>query len=369
LTIPFIDLKKQYLSIKKEIDASITRVLESGNFILGENVRKFEEEFAQYCNAKFGVGVASGTDAIFLALLACGVKKGDEVITVPNTATPTVLAIWYTGAIPVFVDIDAETYNIDVSKIKKVMTKKTKAILPVHLYGQPADMGSIIDLAKDHNLRLVEDACQAHGAEYKGMKTGSFGDAGCFSFYPTKNLGCFGDGGMVLTSDQKIAQRVKALRVYGQKEGSGYHSFIKGFNSRLDELQAAILRVKLEKLDEWNDKRRKNVKLYNNLLENADLVRPTEAECCKHVYHLYVIRVRNRDKLQRYLLSKDIHALVHYPVPVHLQKAFSNLELPEGSFLVTERYSKEILSLPMFPELTEEQINEVSTAVKGFQTS
>lgn len=366
MVIPFVDLKKQYLSIRKEIDAAVKSVLESGYLILGENVKSFEKEFANYCEAKFGVGVANGTEAIFLALLACGIGRGDEVITVPNTATPTVLAICHTGATPIFVDICPQTYNMDDSKVEEMITKRTRAILPVHLYGQVANMDPLIEIARKYNLKVIEDACQAHGSEYKSRKSGSLGDVGCFSFYPTKNLGALGDGGMVVTNNEKIADKIKMLRVYGQKTGTGYHSYLKGFNSRLDELQAAILRVKLKKLDEWNGKRCENARLYNELLKDENIVTPVEAEYSKHVYHLYVMRVKNRDKLKQHLRSKGVYTKIHYPIPVHLQKAFSDLELCEGSFSTTEKISKEILSLPMFPELSKGQIEEVSINVKEF---
>lgn len=362
--IPAVNLKAQYSTIKAEIDDAIAHVLESGNFILGENVRLFEEEFAEYNGAKYGISVASGTSAIHLALLSCGIKKGDEVITVANTFTPTVLAICYTGASPVFVDIDPETYNINVSKVESLVTKKTRAILPVHLYGQPADMGPLMDLAEDRGLHIVEDACQAHGAEYKGKKAGTFGSAGCFSFYPTKNLGAYGDGGMVITDDEKIYRKLKLLRNYGQAKT--YHSLIKGFNSRLDELQAAILRVKLKKVDGWNEKRRAHAWLYDKLLKGSGVVVPLEREGRKHVYHQYVIRCLRRDRLQQWLSEHGVLTNIHYPVPVHLQKAFSGLGVAKGSLPVTEKYAKRILSLPMYPEMYPEQVKLVSNLINDF---
>ncbi len=357
--IAFTDLAGQYHSIKSNVDTAIEDVLESGWYILGKHVEQFEKNFANYCQAKYGIGVANGTDALHLALLACGVRKGDEVITVSNTATPTVLAITYTGAKPVFVDIDPESYTIDVNNIEKKITRKTKAILPVHLYGQTADMDPILELAEKYDLKVVEDACQAHGAEYKGKKVGALGHIGCFSFYPTKNLGGYGDGGIAVTNNEEMDEKLRMLRNYGMKKQ--YHSLIKGFNSRLDELQAAILDVKLKKLDEWNEKRRMNAGIYDSYLENV--VKPIEMEYSKHVYHLYVIRCSDRDGLQRKLKDAGVGALIHYPVPVHKQVAFDDLE--NISLPYTEKYSTEILSLPMHPELKEEQIMQVSEIINS----
>ena len=358
-TIPFTDLSGQYHSIKEEVDNAIKEVLDSGWYILGKKVEQFENNFAQYCQAKYGIGVASGTDAIHLSLLACGIGKGDEVITVSNTATPTVLAIIYTGARPVFVDIDPESYTIDVNKIEERISKKTKAILPVHLYGQPADMDPLLELAQKYDLKVVEDACQAHGAQYNGKMVGAIGDIGCFSFYPTKNLGGYGDGGMAVTNNEELEDKLRMLRNYGMKKQ--YHSLIKGFNSRLDELQAAVLDVKLKKLDEWNGNRYKNAKIYDELLVNA--VKPVEKEYAKHVYHLYVIRRDDRDNIQHKLASAGVNALIHYPVPVHKQGAFGefkNISLP-----FTDKYSSKILSLPMHPDLKEEQIMYVSDLINS----
>jgi len=364
MNVPFVDLKRQYDSIKDEVNTKINEVLQNTHFILGENSDAFEKEFANYCGVKYGVGVASGSDALTLNLKALGVNKGDEVITVPNTFIATVDAISRNGAKPVFVDIDPETYNIDVAEIEEKITDKTKAIIPVHLYGQPADMDEIIKIAKKYDLKIIEDACQAHGAEYKGKKVGSLSDVGCFSFYPAKNLGAYGDGGMVVTNNEQIAERIKMLRNYGQSK-KYYHDFI-GYNSRLDEIQAAVLRVKLRYLDEWNDKRREHAKLYNDLLENVSGIEtPTEKEFVKHVYHLYVIRCKNRNELQNYLSSKGVSTGIHYPIPVHLQKAYKHLEYKEGDFPITEKYAKEILSLPMFPELTDEEIEVVVGLIRS----
>lgn len=357
--IPFTDLSAQYLSIKNEVDNAIREVLESGWYILGKKVEQFEKNFAKYCEAKYGIGVGNGTDAIHLALLACGVGKDDEVITVSNTATPTVLAITYTGAKPVFVDIDPESYTIYVERIEKNITEKTKAILPVHLYGQPADMDSVLELAHKYDLKVIEDACQAHGTEYKGKKVGAIGDIGCFSFYPTKNLGGYGDGGLVVTNNDELADKLKMLRNYGMKKQ--YRSLIRGFNSRLDELQAAVLDVKLKKLDEWNQKRRRNARIYDELLVNV--VKPVEKMYSKHVYHLYVIRCTNRENMQQKLSNAGINTLIHYPVPIHWQEAFK--EFKSVCLPITEKYSKEILSLPMYPELMEEQIHYIADSMKA----
>ncbi len=335
-----------------------------GWFILGKNVKNFEKEFADYCNTKYAVGVASGTDALHVSLLACGIGNGDEVITTPLSAIATSFAIVFTGAKPVFVDIDPETYNIDVSKIEERITKKTKAILPVHLYGQPCDMGPLMDLVKDHDLFLIEDACQAHGAEYKGKKVGGFGKLAAFSFYPTKNLGAYGDGGIVVTNNEEIAEKIRMLRNYGQKVR--YHHLIKGLNSRLDELQAAILRVKLKKLDEWNDSRRKNAKLYNKLLKRHGVILPVEKSYSKHIYHQYVIRTRQRNELQKWLKTKGVLTDVHYPTPSHLQPALKYLGLRSGGYPVVEKCVNEILSLPVFPELKKGQIEKVSLLINNF---
>jgi len=363
MQIPFGDLKRQYISIKDEIDEAIRKVLNRGSFILGENVESFEREFSNFCGAKFGIGVGSGTEALHLSLVSCGVQAGDEVITVANTAVPTVSAISFANATPVFVDIDPESYNINPSKIEEKISKKTKVILPVHLYGQPADMDSILEVAKRHKLKVIEDACHAHGAEYKGRTVGTLGNIGCFSFYPTKNLSAYGDGGMVVTNDEEIAIRLKMLRNYGEERR--YHNPIKGFNSRLDEIQAAILRVKLKYLSKWNERRRKIAESYNNLLKTV--IKPKEMDYTRHIYHLYVVRSTKRDQLQMYLQEEGIGTLIHYPVPIHLQPAYRDLGFKKGSLPITEKYANEILSLPIFPELTDEEIKYISNTVNSFQ--
>ncbi|MDO8125631.1 MAG: DegT/DnrJ/EryC1/StrS family aminotransferase [Candidatus Brocadiales bacterium] len=353
---------EQYHSIQAEIDAAVSRVLKSGWYILGKEVENFEKEFASYCGVRYAVGCASGTEAIALALMALGIKEGDEVITVSNTAVPTASAISMVGANPVFVDVN-ECFLIDTRKIEKTLTGRTKVILPVHLYGQMADMDQIIDIAKQCNLKVVEDACQSHGAEYRGRKAGSIGDASCFSFYPTKNLGCYGDGGAVTTNSKTIYEKLLMLRNYGQEKR--YFHIIKGINSRLDEIQAAILRVKLKYLDRWNEERRKVAQLYDELLKDV-CISPIENNGCRHVYHLYVVRTRHRESLQSSLKENEIDTLVHYPVPIHLQEAYKNLQYREGDFPVTEKLSKEIVSLPIHPNLSEGNIRHISQKIHEY---
>ncbi len=359
--IQFVDLKKQYLSLKEDIDAAIKRVLDRSWYILGEEGEAFEQEFAEYCGVKFGVGVGSGTEALHLALLAAGLKPGDEVITVANTAVPTVAAIDFAGGKPVFVDIDPKTYTMDPAQIEGVITEKTKVILPVHLYGHPADMNPIMSLAKKHNLRVIEDCAQAHGALYQDNKVGSMGELGCFSFYPSKNLGAYGDAGMVVTNNQSLAEKVKLLRNYGQTKR--YHHQIKGFNSRLDELQAAILRVKLSKLDQWNTIRREHAKLYQSLIQANNIVLPVARGSCQHVHHLYVIRTTERDKVKAALKEQGVLTEIHYPLPIYKQEAYQDqaCHLP-----ITEAYSSQILSLPIYPELTESEIGQVSCSLNKY---
>lgn len=362
--IPFGDLKRQYQTIKEEIDKVVFDVLESGWFVLGENLKIFENDFADYCGASFAVGVGSGTEALHLALVALGVKEGDEVITVANTAIPTICAIVFAGGIPVFVDIDKTTFNMDVSKIEDLINEKTKVILPVHLYGQPVNLDPLLDLAKKYNLKVVEDACQAHGSEYKKKKVGTFGDIGCFSFYPSKNLGAFGDGGIMVTNNPELKEKLFLLRNYG--ETTRYYHKTKGFNSRLDELQAAVLRVKLKYLDDWNKRRREIAELYNNLLKDSDVKIPVEKQFGFSNYHLYVIKSDKRNELRKYLSEKDIQTQIHYPIPAHLQEAYQYLNVPKGSLPITEKTASEILSLPIYPELTSEEVNKVTSAIVEF---
>ncbi|MFC1510851.1 DegT/DnrJ/EryC1/StrS family aminotransferase [Candidatus Margulisiibacteriota bacterium] len=362
MKIPFVDLKAQYRSIKEEIDAAMQCVIENTSFVMGEEVEAFEKEFAQFCEAKFAIGVSSGTDALHLALLACGVRPGDEVITVPNTFIATTEPISHCGARPVFVDINPKTYNIDVGKIEARITPKTKAIIPVHLYGQPTEMDPIIALARKHNLKVVEDACQAHGAAYKGKRVGGIGDLGCFSFYPGKNLGAYGDGGMITTNNDELARKARLLRNHGREDK--YQHLIEGYCHRLDNLQAAILRAKLKRLDAWNGARRRAAKLYNNLLSGSVVI-PYEPNWAKGVYHLYVVRVKERSQLQLKLKEKDIATGVHYPLALHLQPAYQHLGCKRGDFPVAETAQEEILSLPIYPEITPEQINCIAMEVKA----
>lgn len=362
LSIPFVDLKKQYQSIKGEIQGAIQRVVNTSGFTLSEDVELFEKEFALYCGGQFGIGVSSGTDALHLALLACGIGPDDEVITVPNTFIATTEAISMCGAKPVFVDIDEKTYNIDVTQIEAKITDKTKAIIPVHLYGQPAEMDTINRIAKKYELVVIEDACQAHGAMYKWGRVGSFGDAACFSFYPSKNLGTFGDGGIVVTDDELIAKRIRLLRNHGQIKKNTH--LVEGFCNRLDGLQAAILRVKLKYLDFWNERRIINARVYQQTLKGTGVVTPTVNPDVKHVYHLYVIRAKERDKLQKKLSSSGISTGIHYPIPLHLQPAYSKLGYQTGDFPVAERVAKEIVSLPMFPELKRDEIEEIGSEIR-----
>ncbi|HAV42490.1 TPA: hypothetical protein DCX15_00535 [bacterium] len=362
MRVPLLDLKAQYHMIKGEIDQAIFEVIESGIFILGEEVDQFEKELAMYCATRFAVGLSSGTDALYLSLMALGIGPGDEVITTPFTFIATAEVIILLGARPVFVDIDRRTYNIDPSRIEERITTNTKAIIPVHLYGQPADMDPIIELAKEYNLRVIEDAAQAIGAEYKGQKVGSIGDIGCLSFFPAKNLGAYGDGGAVVTNDEELAEKIRMLRVHGSKERY-VHTLI-GTNSRLDTLQAAILRVKLKYLDGWIAARRRVVKTYNELLRNTGVITPYEEEDIYHVYNQYTIQVKERERVREYLSSKGIATAIHYPQPLHLQKAFLDLGYREGDFSISEEASREVLSLPIYPELKNEEIECVVEAIK-----
>ncbi|BAZ40640.1 glutamine--scyllo-inositol transaminase [Calothrix sp. NIES-4101] len=363
--IPFVDLRTQYLSIKDEIDNAVLKVLDSTQFVLGQEVKAFEEEFAAYCNSDYALAVNTGTSALHLALLAAGIGPGDEVITVPFTFVATVAAICYAGATPVFVDIDPVSYTIDVTKIEQAITAKTKAILPVHLYGQPADMDAIVEIARRHGLTVIEDAAQAHRAEYKGQRIGSIGDIGCFSFYPGKNLGAYGEGGAVVTSNPEYARTIKMLRDWGQEER--YHHVLKGYNYRMDGIQGAILRVKLRYLDQWTEARRTHAAHYDKLLADSGVKTPTVMPYSHHVYHIYAVRSSQRYLLQQWLNQQGIQTGIHYPIPVHLQPAYSNLGYHAGDFPVSEKVSKEVLSLPMYAELPESMVNEVSNTIKEFK--
>lgn len=360
--IDFAGLKQQHEQISKEIEQAVQRVFKSGWFILGEELNYFEKEFSDYIGSKYSVGVNSGSDALLLVLKALQIGHGDEVLTVSHTFISSVDSIIRNDAKPVFVDINPETFCIDTTKIERKITKKTKAILPVHLYGQPANMDSIMEIAKEYNLYVIEDACQAHGAKYRGKRVGSIGDIGCFSFYPTKNLGAYGDGGMITTNNPELAQKIQMLRNYGQPK-KYEHDFV-GINSRLDEIQAACLRVKLKYLDKWNQNRRNIASQYNTLLKNISVITPQETTFAEHVYHLYVIRSSQRDSLQKKLSEKNIRTQIHYPIPVHKQKAYQELGF-DVSLPVTEKICKEILSLPMHPFLKEDDIYTVVDAIKS----
>jgi dTDP-4-amino-4,6-dideoxygalactose transaminase len=362
--IHFVDLKKQYHSIKEEIDSAVLNVLESTQFVLGKEVAAFEEEFADYCQAKNGVAVNSGTSALHLAFLAVGIGPGDEVITVPNTFIATIAAIRYTGATPVFVEIDPNSYTMDPKKIEDKITERTKAICPVHLFGQTADMDPILEIAIKHKLFVIEDAAQAHGAEYKGKRAGGIGDLGCFSFYPGKNLGAYGEGGLVTTNNPDFAKTIHILRDWGAEKK--YHHDLKGFNYRMTGIQGAILRVKLRHLEEWTKARRDHAKYYNKLFADFDINTPVEMDYAHHVYHLYVIRVKQRDELQKILKQKNIFTGIHYPIPVHMQKAHADLGYERGDFPLTEQVAEEILSMPMYAELNNSEIEEIVSALEQF---
>ncbi len=362
--IQFVDLLRQYHDLQPEMDAAILRAIGRGDFILGEDVREFEKEFAAFNQAPHCIGVADGTDALHLALLALGVGPGDEVIVPTHTYIASVLAISNTGARPVLVDCDPEYYTIDVQAVESALTSRTKAIMPVHLYGHPADMDPILQIAKDRKLAVVEDTAQGHGATYKGRLCGTMGDIGCFSFYPGKNLGAYGDGGAVVTRDAGLAEKISLLRNYGQKVK--YVHTMKGFNSRLDTVQAAILRVKLKHLARWNDQRRAAAARYGELLAGTKLTLPTVAPYANPVWHLYVIQTADRTNLQRSLDEAGIAHGIHYPIPVHLQEAYRDLGYTQGSFPVTEALAPRILSLPMFPELRSDEIESVAREVKNF---
>lgn len=355
------DIAAQSLELRAEIDAAVARVLETSQFVLGPEVAALEKEFAEYCQAEFGVGVNSGTSALHLALLAAGIGPGDEVITVPYTFFATVAAIGYAGATAVFVDIDPKTFNMDAAQMQKRITKKTRAILVVHLYGQPADMDPIVEIARRHNLLVIEDAAQAHGAEYHGRRVGSIGDIGCFSFYPTKNLGAAGEGGMVVTNHPEYARKVRLLRDWGQEQK--YRPVMKAFNYRLEAMQAAILRVKLRKLEPWTEARRRVAAQYDRLLASTGISVPGILPHTRHVYHLYTIRTTDRDRVQRELQAIGIQTAVHYPVPLHLLPAYEDPRYRQGDFPAAEECARTVLCLPMHPFLSDSDVERVSEAV------
>ncbi len=361
--IPFLDLKAQYASIKDEIDAAVLGVLASAQYVLGDEVAKFEQEFAAFCGTKHAIAVNTGTSGLHLALLAAGVGPGDEVITVPFTFVATVSAICYVGARPVLVDVEPATLTMDLAKLEAAITPKTKAIVPVHLYGQMADMTSLMQIANHHGIAVIEDACQAHGAELHGRRAGSIGLSGCFSFYPGKNLGACGEGGMVVTNDDEHMKAIRMLRDWGQDRR--YHHALKGFNYRMDGIQGAILRVKLRYLEGWTEARRNHARHYSTLLSGSRRVKTlVEAAGRRHVYHIYAVRTKDRDCLQEDLLHEGVQSGLHYPIPVHLQKAHADLGYANGDFPVSERAAREVLSLPIYPEMTSDQIEYVAAAVE-----
>jgi dTDP-4-amino-4,6-dideoxygalactose transaminase len=359
--IPLLDLKAQYWAIKNELDAAVIHVLENAQFILGPEVARFEEEFAAYSGAREAIGVNSGTSALHLALLAAGVGPGDEVITVPFTFVATAAAIVYTGATPVFVDIDPDTFNIDVTRIEAAITPRTRAILPVHLFGQTADMDPIMEIAGRHGLVVIEDAAQAHGAEYKGRRAGSIGDLACFSFYPAKNLGACGEGGAVTTNNPDFAHKIRVLRDWGSEKK--YVHEVMGYNYRLEGIQGAILRVKLRHLEAWTEARRAHAVRYSELLNGAAVRLPRAMPYARHVYHVYTIRTGCRDRVKEELQQREIQTGVHYPIPIHLQPAYQYLKYSRGDFPIAEQASAEVLAIPIYPEMAESQLQEVAAAL------
>jgi dTDP-4-amino-4,6-dideoxygalactose transaminase len=362
MKVPFLDLKAHHAPLMEKFDRAIRKVIESSAFAGGPFVERFEEEFAAFCGSSHAIGVGNGTDALWLALLALGIGEGDEVITVPNTFIATVEAITYCKARPVFVDVDQDTFTMNPAELEKSLTERTKAIVPVHLFGQPADMDPILDFARANGLFVVEDAAQAHGAEYKDQKTGTMGDAGCFSFYPGKNLGAFGEAGAVVTNDPELRKQIQMLRDHGQSR-KYYHTMM-GWNCRMDGIQAAVLSIKLSHLKEANLLRRKHALEYNRAFAGIDEVAtPFEASYARHVYHVYAIRVQDRDEVRQHLQKKGVGCAVHYPIPIHLQEACRDLGYKEGAFPIAENLAEEFLSLPMFPELTGEQIEYVARCV------
>ncbi|WP_027687142.1 DegT/DnrJ/EryC1/StrS family aminotransferase [Rhizobium leguminosarum] len=366
--IPFLDLKAQYQSIKSEIDAAVLGVLASGQYILGEEVARLEREFADYCNVKHAIAVNTGTSALHLSLLAAGVGPGDEVITVPFTFVATVSAICYAGARPVFVDVEPVTLTMDPAQLEAKITPRTKAIIPVHLYGQMADMDAIKAIADHYRIPVIEDACQAHGAQYKGARAGSIGTSGCFSFYPGKNLGACGEGGIVVTNSDDQAKTMRMLRDWGQEQR--YHHLLKGFNYRMDAIQGAILHIKLQHLEAWTEARRAHGRRYSLLLGgSANLRTPVEIADRRHVYHVYAIRSRDRDQLQRVLSEEGIQSGLHYPIPVHLQKAHADLGYKAGDFPISEAAAREVLSLPIYPEMPAWHVDQVAAALENAYVS
>lgn len=364
MPIPLVDLKKQYQPLKTEILNGINHVFEGMQLFLGENVQGLEKEFADFCGVNYGIGVSDGTAALQIILRALNIGPGDEVITVSHTFIATVEAIVLVGAKPVLVDIDPDTCLMDISQIESEITRRTKAIIPVHIYGQTVDMDPLLDIASRHGIRVIEDACQAHGAEYKGRRAGNLGDAAAFSFYYSKNLGAYGEGGFITTNDSDLAAKIRMIRDHGS--GARYHHEILGFNGRLDEIQAVVLRSKLPHLESWNNLRNQHAALYNELLQNTPVNLPVVSPQCKSNFHLYVIKAPQRDELQTYLKEREIFTGIHYPIPIHLQTSVSSLGYQVGDFPKTEMVAKKVISLPMYAELSDDDINIVATAIKNY---
>lgn len=365
MSIPLVDLKAQYRAIRPEIDVAMQRVVDNTAFILGKEVETFESAYAKFCQVKHCVGMDSGTAALHLALIICGVKPGDEVITTTHTFVATAEVVSVIGAKPVLVDVDPRTYNIDPNVVERAITPRTRAIIPVHLYGQPAEMDPILEIARKHNLRVIEDAAQAHGAEYRGRRAGTMGDVACFSFYPGKNLGAYGDAGALVTNDAELAERARMLRNHGRV--SKYEHQIVGYGYRLDALQAAILGAKLPHLDAWNARRREIADYYTELLTNTDLVTPYCPPHITPIYHIYAVLSKHRDALQKHLKARGIETIIHYPIPLHLQPVYQSLGYKRGDFPIAERVADEELSLPMYPELTDGQVQQIVDAVREFK--
>jgi dTDP-4-amino-4,6-dideoxygalactose transaminase len=359
--VPFLDLRTQYRALRPEIEVAIAHVLDTTQFILGEEVNRFEREFADYVGAKHAIALNSGTSALHLALLAAGIGPGDEVITTPFTFVATVAAIRYTGAVPVFVDIDPVSYTMDPAKVERAITERTRAIIPIHLYGQAADLDPMIEIANRRNLILIEDACQAHGTEYKGRRVGALAYAGAFSFYPGKNLGAYGEGGLAVTNDDDAAKKMRMLRDWGQDKK--YHHVIQGYNYRMDGIQGAILRVKLRHLTAWTDARRERAARYNELLAASGFVTPVEADYSRHVYHVYAVMTNERDEVQKMLYANGVQTGIHYPIPVHLQPCHADLGLARGDFPLSEKAADQTLSLPMYPEMPLTNVETVVAAL------
>ena len=364
MSVPFVDLKAQYAALKPEIDQAIQGVLDRCDFVLGKDVAAFEQEFAQYCEVAHAIGLSTGTDALRLALLAAGVGPGDEVITAANTFIAATEAISQVGAAFRLVDVDARTFNMDARCLDEAITPRTRAILPVHLYGQPADMDPILEVAQRHDLLVIEDACQAHGARYKGRRAGSMSALAAFSFYPAKNLGAYGDAGALVTDSPTLARQVRLLHNHGQS--SKYEHVLEGYCNRLDTIQAVVLRVKLRRLDEWNARRRQVAAWYEERLADLPVVRPLALDSVEHVYHLYVVRTERRDGLRAHLMEQGIGTGMHYPIPLHLTEAYQDRGFRQGQFPVSEKAAQEILSLPMFAEMTESQVDEVVDGIRSF---